>query len=261
MKTKFNIGGLNMYSSYGELCTEVYDISKPLGHSFGDVEFYTQRLIHSKGKVLEAGCGSGRVLIPLLEAGINVDGLDNSTEMLSSCRKRCEERELNPILFEGTMQDFKVDEKYEAIIVPSGSFLLLESREDSIKALQHFYDHLKPGGKLIIDTFLQTDLNTNKIATSTWNTAKGEVITLEEKRIEVNFLEQRMVSLLKYEKWLEGDLLKTELQRFPLRWYGIEEFKLMLEKVGFKEITISADYKYNQAPTNDQQMLTYEAIK
>lgn len=34
MKTKFNIGGLNMYSSYGELCTEVYDISKPLGHSF-----------------------------------------------------------------------------------------------------------------------------------------------------------------------------------------------------------------------------------
>lgn len=117
MKTKFNIGGLNMYSSYGELCTEVYDISKPLGYSFGDVEFYTQRLIHSKGKVLEAGCGSGRVLIPLLEAGINVDGLDNSTEIL------------------------------------------------------------------------------------------------------------------------------------------------MLEKVGFKDIVISADYKYNQAPTNDHQMLTYEAIK
>lgn len=31
-----------MYSSYGELCTEVYDISKPVGHSFGDVEFYTE---------------------------------------------------------------------------------------------------------------------------------------------------------------------------------------------------------------------------
>lgn len=215
--------------------------------------------MHSKGKILEAGCGSGRVLIPLIEAGLNVDGVDNSVEMLSSCRKRCEERGFSPNLFEGAMQDFKIERNYEAIIIPSGSFLLLESREESMKALYHFYKHLEPGGRLIIDTSLQTDFDTNKITTRTWNTANGEVITLEEKRIEVNFLEQRMVSLLKYEKWLDGDLLKTELQRFPLRWYGIEEFKMMLEKVGFKDIVISAEYQYGQGPTNAQQMLTYEA--
>lgn len=55
-----------MYSSYGELCTEVYDLSKPLGKYYRDIEYYKERLADVKGKVLEVGCGSGRVLIPLL---------------------------------------------------------------------------------------------------------------------------------------------------------------------------------------------------
>lgn len=72
-----------MYRSYGELCTEVYDLSKPLGHSFGDVEYYLERLSNVRGNVLEVGCGSGRVLIPLLQAGISIDGLDHSDAMLA----------------------------------------------------------------------------------------------------------------------------------------------------------------------------------
>jgi hypothetical protein len=84
---------------------------------------------------------------------------------------------------------------------------------------------------------------------------------LEEKRIEVDFLEQRIVSLLKYEKWKDGKLLKSELQRFPLCWYGVYEFELLLKDTGFKEIVISADYKFSERPKSAMQMITFEAKK
>ena len=62
---------------YGKLATEVYDLDKPLGHSFGDVEYYTRLLAEVSGRILEPATGTGRILIPLLEAGHEVDGLDS----------------------------------------------------------------------------------------------------------------------------------------------------------------------------------------
>lgn len=250
-----------MYSSYGELCTEVYDLSKPLGHSFGDVEYYLERLSNVKGNVLEVGCGSGRVLIPLLQSGIAIDGLDNSDAMLDSCRRRCNELNLSPKLIKDEMHKFTLSNQYEAIIIPGGSFQLIEGREQAITTLNHLYSYLLPGGRLIMDLSIPTDLNTNSTSTRTWSTPNNEVIVLEDKRVEVNILEQKIVSLLKYEKWKEGNLIQTELQRFPLSWYGNYEFNLLLEKSGYQEITISADYKFKNKPISAGQMITYEAIK
>lgn len=65
------------FSNYGELCTEVYDLTKKNGQSLGgDVEYYREKLKHCKGRILEAMVGSGRVIIPLLEGKIeSVDSL------------------------------------------------------------------------------------------------------------------------------------------------------------------------------------------
>lgn len=64
----------------------------------------------------------------------------------------------------------------------------------------------------------------------------------------------------RYEKWDHGQLTETKLERFPLRWYGVEEFKMILEKVGFEDIVIAADYKHGNYPTNVTQTITFEAI-
>ncbi|MCQ4088412.1 bifunctional 2-polyprenyl-6-hydroxyphenol methylase/3-demethylubiquinol 3-O-methyltransferase UbiG [Saccharibacillus sp. JS10] len=247
-----------MYDTYGELCTEVYDLSKPLGFTFGDVEFYLDRLSTTQGKVLEVGCGSGRVLIPLLQAGIDIDGLDNSEAMLESCKKRCDKLQLQPNLFKAEMYDFSIPHKYEAIIIPGGSFQLIEGREQAISALRHFKSCLQPNGRLILDLFMPTDFTPFLIQTKSWDTPSDEVITLEDKRIELNVLEQKIVSLLKYEKWKNGKLMKTELQRLPLSWYGKYEFDLMVEKLGYEIVMKSADYKQNTEPEKAGQMITYE---
>ncbi|MDQ3234278.1 MAG: class I SAM-dependent methyltransferase, partial [Pseudobdellovibrionaceae bacterium] len=80
-----------MFSCYGELSTQVYDIDKPVGRSFGEIEFYSRHLTGLSGPILEPAVGSGRVLIPLLKAGYQVEGFDISPEMLDSCKKRLHE--------------------------------------------------------------------------------------------------------------------------------------------------------------------------
>lgn len=245
--------------SYGRLATEVYDITKPIGHTFGDVEFYLQRLKSCTGRVLEPAVGTGRVMIPLLEAGIEVEGVDNSPEMLAICRARCAERGLEPVLHEGDMGSLSLPERYEAIIIPAGSFLLIERREESLGALKRFREHLVRGGRLILDLELQTDLRVGTISTGTVETPQGETITTESNVVEVNFLEQYSVSYLRYEKWQEGELMQTEMQRFALRWYGLEEFELVLKSLGFSEVVVSADYEYGKRPIRADQTFTYEA--
>lgn len=249
-----------MLSYYGRLSSEVYDMDKPTGHSFGDVEFYMNRLESCKGAILEPATGTGRILIPLLEKGLNVDGFDSSKDMLNICKNNCRKRDLNPKLFEAKMESFSQDTKYDAIIVPTGTFLLLNKRADSIKALQNFYKHLSNGGRLIVDISLQTDISIGTVSTKTWECSNGDIITLENKIVEVDYINQYTISHGRYEKWREGVLLQTELEHFPLRWYGVEEFKLILESIGFKNIVISSDYKLGQYPSNFEEIITFEAV-
>lgn len=249
-----------MLGYYNKLSSEVYDIDKYIGFSFGDVEFYSERLASCEGNILEPGVGTGRMLIPLLEKGLKVDGFDMSEEILNICRNNCESRGLQAKLFQGKMESFSLDTEYEAIIVPTGTFLLLHKREDSLSALKNFYKHLSSGGKLILDIFLQTDLTVGNETIRNWELQNDEIITLESKIVEVDFINQYTITYNRYEKWNNGQLIQSELERFPLRWYGVEEFKMILEQVGFEDIMISADYKYGEYPTDSTQTITFEAI-
>lgn len=251
-----------MFSNYSRLSTEFYDFTKPVGYSLdGDIEYYLERLKGTKGKILEAAVGSGRFLIPLLESDYTVDGIDYSQEMLDSCRKRCRERGFNPNLYSGNLCNFSLSSKYEAIVIPTGSFCLIEKLEDAKGALTCFYDHLIPNGRIIIDLIFPSNWRTGEMTTSTISLSNDEGILLENKSIEMNWIDQYTFSHLKYEKWRKGKLVDTELQKFILRWYGIEEFKLILKSIGFSEITCSAEYNYKKRPAKETQLVTFEAVR
>ncbi len=80
---------------------------------------------------------------------------------------------------------------------------------------------------------LPYDWKTGEIHTSTFSLPNGDGITLENKSIKIDWLNQVTLSYLKYEKWSKGQLVQTELQRFAVCWYGIEEFKLLFRKYWF----------------------------
>lgn len=250
-----------MLRNYRTLSAEVYDLDKPIGHSFGDVEYYRDRLEGCTGEILEPGVGTGRILIPLLESGLKITGFDNSDEMLDICKKNCDKKNIAPEIFKDTMENFKLDNEFEAVIVPSGTFLLVHERYYSIRALENFYNHLKDGGRLIVDILMDDDYDKNKVTTKLWNCENEDIITYESKLIDVDFINQYKRYLGKYEKYHDGILVSSELEDFFIRWYGIEEFKMILYSIGFKKIIISSNYDFNRYPKKGDEIITFEAEK
>lgn len=250
-----------MLGYYSRLSSEVYDLDKPIGSSFGDIEYYLERLASCKGRILEPATGTGRLLVPLLEKGFAVDGFDVSDEMLEVCRANCKERGLAPNLFNAKMESFSIEAKYAAIVIPTGTFLLLHDREKSLQALQNFYIHLETGGRLLVDLHIPALIELEKTSTRTWQAVNGDTLTVESKKVQVDWIQQYFVSQGRYERWRAGRLLETELERYPMRWYGVEEFKTILEGVGFSNISISTGYQFGEYPQNADSIITFEAEK
>ncbi|WP_173918386.1 class I SAM-dependent methyltransferase [Halobacillus sp. Marseille-Q1614] len=250
-----------MLNYYSHLSTKVYDLDKPVGFSFGDLEYYQKQLDSITGKILEPATGTGRLLIPLLQEGFDIEGFDLSSEMLEVCRKNCETHGVDPHLFQDDMTTYLKDSYYDAVIIPTGTFLLLHKREDSIKALRQSYKNLTPGGKFMLDLFIPKGFPIGSVSTRTWELPGGDIITLESKMVEFNVFEQYTLSHNRYERWSRGKLVQTELERFPTRWYGVEEFKQILASIGFKDIVISSDYQHGRPPAASTEMLTFEAKK
>lgn len=97
---------------------------------------------------LDVGCGTGRLLLDYLSQGIDIDGIDNSPEMLNLCRQKAQAQGLAPSLYLGQMEFLDLSRRYRVILVPSSSFQLLTDDAQAAQAMQRFYDHLLPGGVL-----------------------------------------------------------------------------------------------------------------
>ena len=101
---------------------------------------------------------------------------------------------------------------------------------------------------------------TGEIHTSTFSLPSGDGITLENKSIEIDWLNQVTVSYLKYEKWSKGQLVQTELQRFAALVWNRRVYT-SLESIGFSNITRSTEYVYEKEPSNANQTITFEAVR
>lgn len=120
-----------------------------------DIEFFKTEL---KGyeNVLELGCGTGRILLPLIEAGFQCSGLDISKEMLAICKEKMlaqnVDTQKNQLML-GNMKSFKIERKFDAVIIPFNTFLYMATYEEQLSCLQSIYTHLEENGKFILDVF------------------------------------------------------------------------------------------------------------
>lgn len=244
---------------YAGLAARVYELDKPVGRSFGDVEFYADRLQGCDGPVLEPAVGSGRVLIPLLQAGLEIVGFDASPAMLDLCRAACAARGLTADLSVARFDDFASSTRFAAVILPAGSFQLIATAQEGLTVLKRFYDHLAPGGRLILDLDPVSAVLAPPGPTRRWTDANGEMLTLTEERVDSDLLNQSVVSHLRYDQWTDGRLTASELELFALRWWGVEEMRLALSATGFTDIIVSGGYEHGRPPRRDDEVVTFEA--
>ena len=132
---------------YTGLISELYE---PLAGEVSRADDYVPFLERSGTPALELACGSGLPMLDLLERGFDVEGLDASTDMLELCRSRAADRGLTPTLHLAEMQSFQLPTQFRSIFLAGASFTLLTTDEDAENTLERIYEHLGPGGHVLI---------------------------------------------------------------------------------------------------------------
>jgi len=119
-----------------------------------DVAFYRERALAADGPVLELACGTGRVTLPLLRAGVDVDGIDLSADALALLREKAVAESLDPTVWQADMTEFAVDREYSLVVCPFNTVQHLLTIEDQLAALERVHDALEPGGAFVFDVFV-----------------------------------------------------------------------------------------------------------
>lgn len=245
-----------MFKEYGKLSTMLYEYTKPVGFSMdGDIEYYAKKLKNLSGRVLEAGVGTGRMLIPLIKYGITIDGIDISEEMLSQCKVNLDKHNVTAELYKQDLTALSLPHKYNAIIMPTGSFCLLP-RERIQEILTLFHNHLNIGGRIIIDLEMPSYFKEGRTNTNSFPITDNTGILFTVVNGKIDWIAQKTSAVNKYELIEKGEVIKTEISNFTLYWYGIAEFEMLLTLSGFKNCVYEIGYGNNQS-----EIVTFTAFK
>lgn len=244
--------------TYLSFCTEVYDLSKPNPPEDG-YAFYRDYAMNANGPILEPMCGTGRFLLPLIEEGFDVHGFDASDHMLKALHAKAETKKLKPIVWKGFAEDLKRPEKYNLILIPSGSFCLIIDPVQVEKVLKVIYDHLNDGGIFLFEAeTLQAVPQLGIWRGSVWPKPNGQKIILSQLAMMQDDI---CTSLCKYELLKEGHIINTEIEELRVKIYQMNILLEMLKSVGFKDIRIFSAFDKLSGPTEQDESIVYECKK
>jgi SAM-dependent methyltransferase len=236
---------------------------------------YFGRFVEQGQPALDAGCGAGRLLLPWLKAGYDVDGCDVSPDMIDRCRARARAEGLDPTLLVQLLHELDPPRRYRTIVA-CGVLGLGSTREQDQEALRRFHRFLEPDGTLLLDNEVPYG---GHVRWSLWQrrerertplpepwpesgerrtAADGSEYELRVRALAVDPLDQTVKLELRAEKRREGELVAAEEHVLSMRGYLRDELLLMLEHAGFHDVDVRGDYT-DEAPTADHRFLVYRA--
>lgn len=245
---------------YGSIAAEIYDLDKP-DFALPDTRFHLARFEGFGRLILEPACGSGRTLIPFLQAGLDMTGFDPSPEMLDRCRTRAATAGFAPDLTRQRYEDFAYDRRFGAILIPVGSFTLIDDFAVAMDVLRRFHDHLEPGGLLVLDLQGLGFLAARGEDRRRWTAPGGDLLTCEGTRTATDWLRQRAETTYRYERWRDGTLIESQIDVMAQRYWGLDEFRMALEATGFGEVSVCGGYDRRRGPRAADRVWTFEAVR
>jgi SAM-dependent methyltransferase len=124
-----------------------------------DIGFYVDHALASGGPVVELAVGTGRIAIPIAQAGVPVIGVDTSPGMLAVAREAAAAAGVGHLLDlrVGDLVEPPVSERVPLVICPFRTLLHMPSEEAKLRALRAARDLLEPAGTFVFDVFAPSD--------------------------------------------------------------------------------------------------------
>ena len=242
----------------------------------GQEAAYFQGLIERSGQpALDLGCGSGRLLLPFLQAGLDIDGCDFSADMLSQCRERAAREGLSPQLYQQALHELDLPRRYRTIIA-CGVIGLGGDRQMTRQAFKRCHEHLRPGGTFAFDLTARWNdppawlsrLPENRHAlpeewpasTERSRLSDGSELEITARTVSVDPLDESQVRQIRARLWRDGELIEEQIHTQKYEEYGKNEIILVLQQAGFHDIQIFGDYS-DEPATSDSQNLIFVCRK
>jgi SAM-dependent methyltransferase len=239
-----------------------------------DIDFF-RRVIEGSGEpVLDAGCGAGRLLLPFLRAGIDVDGSDASPDMLEWCRKSADLEQLSVALYPQAMRKLRLPRRYRTIIV-CGAFGLGGTRDQDLEGLRRIHQHLEPGGLLVMDHHLP-----NLESPKTWSSwvekpelprpwpkhgdrrlaSDGTELELRVRQVAFDPLEQTTTLEIRASQYQGQEEVIVQTNIIDINLYFRKEIELMLAMAGFQHIVVRAFNKDRPPRPWEDERIVFRAF-
>ena len=236
---------------------------------------YFRQFVEQGQPALDVACGAGRLLLPYLRDGFDVDGCDVSRDMLAHCRVAAEREGLSPNLYAQAMHELDLPRRYRTIFV-CGALGLGSSREQDAEALRRLYDHLEPGGTLVVDAeapysdsaLWQYWLQEKRVELPLpWREpnerrtgSDGAEYSLVSRLVGFDPLAQQSQRELRAFMWRHGELVAEEQHVLTETHYFSGEIVLMLERAGFVDVEVRGHHN-DAPPMPDDEFLVFVAAK
>ncbi|MGI8980263.1 MAG: class I SAM-dependent methyltransferase [Pirellulaceae bacterium] len=225
---------------------DVYDlVGKDLPYG---LDFYVALARQAHGPVLDVACGTGRIMLPCLQAGVDMEGLDLFEPMLRTLRAKGAALGLSPRLHRADMSDFSLPRRFGLIMIPFNAFIHNMTQEAQIRCLQLCREHLLPGGNLTFDTFfpalefVSTPQNTRVLEGEIPHPQTGLPMRMYDTRsidrVAQVFYSRNEIELLA----ADGSVQTVHRSEDNSRFFYKQEMELLLRIAGFARWEIYGDF-------------------
>lgn len=242
------------YEYYG-MMAEFWDLFRGDTSTWEDRFFFLDLVKKYGTPVLDVGCGTGRILLDFMQLGFDIDGIDNSPEMLMRLHQKAEELNLRPRVYQQEMKELSLPRKYKTILVPSSSFQLLLDPSLPPIAMSRFYEHLLPCGVLampFMTLWKQGEPLESEFTREAIRPKDGATIRRwQHSRFDPETNLEHTID--RYEIVRDGNVIATEEhhQSPATRSYTQDQAVDLYQRAGFKDIQVLHEFTFEPAKPED----------
>jgi SAM-dependent methyltransferase len=238
-------------ASYDRIA-HLYDYDMGRNMAFDDVALYAQLAERAGGRVLELGCGNGRVLLELLARGIHAIGIDLSLRMLFELERKAIARGLTPAVCLMDARTLGFTACFALVLCPYSLITYMTTPHDAVRMLASIRSALLPQAMLILDAFIPRASALRDDFHVDYRRDHPDGMLVRSKRIAtvapgVNRIERRYELLT-----LDGRLLERIETREEVRPYTPEDLAGLLSAAGFTVRQLWWDYRAGDRPPEAQ---------
>jgi len=224
-----------------------------------DIPLYQECARKCEGAVLECGCGTARVAVPLARIGINVVGIDTNEKMLAIARKKLAKEPPDVRsrlkLVKADMRSFKLKERFSLCIIPFSTFLHILTVEDQEACLSTISQHLLPDGRLIISVF-NPDLSRPQ------DVVRLQRVKQVDNELIMRFFTQSFdfPNQITYGRYIydfvkPNGSMKRLVVPFKVRYVFYDEMRQLLARTGYETESVYGDEKKSPFQPNSPLMV------